>query len=242
MLRRCVYAVALLILGCAACQAAEIEVYQGVVLTAQPERPDEVTSYFWLVDAPDRRWVPVRTEDGGRVAKFFPAHIEAPGVYRAFVLIQYAGGGEQQFADFQIGPTPPPPPPPPSNDGQVMIWIESDETDNLPQSQRDILAGRKFRDDLKAAGHYLVGILDYDSVVTETQTSTQVCEDGVCRIVTQTVAEVPLPIQAYWEKAQGDPMPWVVVAPKEGGGLDDLREFALPASAGEFLGKLEELQ
>lgn len=256
---RLVVSVAVLVLVsglcCSPLPAGELDVYQGVVLTAQPDDPAAVKSYLWLVDSPDRRWVPVSTEESGRVARFMTGSLKTPGVYR--VLVVCFPTGEQMFGDFTIGPTPEPEPEPDPDPGpdpkpepdpepnptpgnwQVLIWHESDDTENLPQSQRDILASRDFRAELVKRGHYLVGIYDYDSVVVERRVTRQVCEGNACYYKTETVRDVPGDLKLWHNKADGDPMPWVVVAPLNGG---DLQEFPLPPSAGEFFGKLETLK
>jgi hypothetical protein len=69
------------------------------------------------------------------------------------------------IGDKPPGPEPKPPEPEPRPDQkyQVVILIESGNLDDLPSGQLEIVASRKFRAALQAAGHQLVAIVDRDT-------------------------------------------------------------------------------
>ena len=113
------------------------------------------------------------------------------------------------------GCEPPPPPPPPNGKWQVMLFYQSSELDNMPLAQRELIAGRKFREDLAKRGHYFAGAFDVDAIV-------------------RTSGE----LTTWWASVQGDPMPRVAVAPREGG---DVAGYPLPADVAEFFKLLESL-
>lgn len=109
-------------------------------------------------------------------------------------------------------PSPPDPDPDPDPDPnrkwQIMLFYESDDLDNLPVAQRELIAGRKFRQQLEARGHHFAGAYDVDAI-------------------TRTSGE----LTTWWAAIQGDPMPRVALAPRAGG---DVQDYPLPASVDEF--------
>lgn len=61
------------------------------------------------------------------------------------------------------GPPPGPNPPVPGQKYEVMIFHESADLDNLPNSQRNLLSSLHVRENLIQRGHVFLGVLDIDS-------------------------------------------------------------------------------
>ena len=145
--------------------------------------------------------------------------------------------GQDQLAEALLtvgkgpdpGPNPPDPAPNPSAKWQVMFFHQSDQLDNLPVAQRDMLTSRSFREALEAKGHSFEGAFDVDAVAK----SGRVCGSFGCVTVRPTVAKDMAP---WWEAVEHDPMPRVAIAPMSGG---DVRDFPLPADAASLYKLLE---
>jgi len=106
-------------------------------------------------------------------------------------------------------PKPPdPPPPPPGRKWQVMFFHQSDQLDNLPLPQRELLAGLAFREELESRGHHFAGAFDVDAVTRSGKGDAS--------------------HKTWWAAVDGDAMPRVALAPREGG---DVIDFPLPADA-----------
>lgn len=75
---------------------------------------------------------------------------------------------------------------------KVVVFVESNDIDNLPQGQRDIVSSRVVREKVEGAGHEMQ-VLDRDSLVDN-------------------------PANAEWKTAIGSPVsPVVARRPKDGG-------------------------
>lgn len=115
-------------------------------------------------------------------------------------------------------PNPPDPPDPPNPDRkwQVMIVHESNDLDNLPRGQVELLSSLSLREELKAAGYVLLGVYDDDS-----------CASGQCSVA----------LRPWFAAVAGETMPRVAIAPVGGGNVKD---FPLPADKAGLLKLLQE--
>jgi hypothetical protein len=171
------------------------------------------------------------------VIRFAPT---AKGEYR--ILVDW-NTGQDQLAEILVtvggpgpdpGPDPPNPPDPdpplpPLVKWQVMFFYQSDQLDNLPQSQIDMISGLVFRRALEGKGHSFAGAFDVDSVAK----AARLCGPRGCLTV---AAAVPNDLKPWWAAVDGDPMPRVAIAPIGGGAV---RDFPLPADETALYALLE---
>lgn len=135
---------------------AEIDVYKGVVLTAEVDC--EVRSYLWFVNAPDRSWVPVVAEEDGKRVRFREGDLKQPGIYLVLlVMITPDGNALQAVGQFEIkssNDSPDPPLPPPMNVSR--LWIIR-KTGRMTPAVGAIANNKAWKDAAKASGvDYLV--------------------------------------------------------------------------------------
>lgn len=126
------------------------------------------------------------------------------------------------------GPGPPEPEPPlPGAKYQVMIFQDTDRTDNLSIDQVSMLSGLKFREELKSLGHTFVGSYNLSKYTKRT------CDNGVC---TETRV-LPAEINQWMEWVNGTALPAVVLWDGKDGSKPIV--FELPANKTEFLNRLK---
>lgn len=136
------------------------------------------------------------------------------GSGKEITIQSYLGSGDiDEKATFKVlggePPVPPPPPPhPPGGPYQVVLFYSPDQLDNLTADQREILNSMAYREKLKAAGHTLLGVLP-DNAAPSPQSK----------------------FRAFYNAVQGDSMPRLAVASKDGGKIVDM---PLPATAEEL--------
>jgi len=128
----------------------------------------------------------------------------------------------------QPDPKPGPDPPAPGSKWQVMFFIETDDLDNMPMAQRELVSGRAFREELESKGHRFMGALDKDQVVKVEQ----VCNGRSCTEVRSVKPE----LKAWWDAVKGDPMPRMAIASVDGG---TIKSYPLPAGRAELYVLLE---
>ena len=155
------------------------------------------------------------------------------GSGKSITIKQYMGHGYvEEKADFKIlgevtpppqpdpvpptpNPTPPPnpdPTPSPVSKYQVLFLLESNDLDNLPIGQVEILSGLVFRKQLAEKGHRLLGSFDVDSIKDSVQ------------------------FKPYATLAKGEKLPLVMLAPVDGG---EIKSYPLPSNTGEMFKLLE---
>ncbi len=229
MIRAIAAALALLIASAA--YAGNLDVYQGIVLTAEVDHPNQVKQYVWLVFAPDRSMVPVKTEERGRRVRFMSNALKQQGEYLVWVIVIYQDANSEQLVNrFTIGPQPDPEPPdpepgpnPPDPEPepqpgikwQIILFYESDDLDDLPLEQRAIILSTDVRRRIETDGHLLHGAFDDDA---------------------QDASGVPDSLRPWWAVIQGDAMPRVALAPRSGG---EVKDYPLPADVPAFFQLLE---
>lgn len=123
--------------------------------------------------------------------------------------------------DPDPGPDPDPDPEPDPQPGrrwQIMFFQESGDLDDLPRGQVELLSSLSLREELAAAGHYVLGVSDKDA-----------CSTGTC----------PVKLRPFWSAVTGDPMPRVALAPIGGGSVKD---YPLPADKAGLFKLLENPQ
>lgn len=131
--------------------------------------------------------------------------------------------------DVPLPPKPDPPkpdppdPPKPGQKYQVMFFYETDDLDNMPMAQREMVTGLAFREALEAKGHRFMGAYDADTIVTVKQS----CNGRTCT----EVRSVAPALKEWWAAVDGDPLPRVAIAPLDGG---DIKDFPLPAGRAEL--------
>jgi len=136
------------------------------------------------------------------------------GTGKSITFNNFLGNGKiSQKATFKVlggtPPVPPPPPPlPPGGPYQVVLFYSPDQLDNLTADQREILNSMAYREKLKAAGHSLLGVLAGNAAPSPQSK-----------------------FRPFYNAVDGDPMPRVAVASKDGGKVVD---FPLPATAKEL--------
>lgn len=137
--------------------------------------------------------------------------------------------GQDQLAEIivtvggePVPPNPPDPPipPNPTSKWQVAFFYQSDTLDNMSLSQKEMIAGLLFRNDLKSKGHSYLGGFDVDSVAK----TVRKCDAAKC----YTIYTVPANLKPYWDAIQGDPLPRIAIAPLGGG---TVRDFPMPADS-----------
>ena len=137
--------------------------------------------------------------------------------------------GDQPDPKPDPDPDPEPDPKPgPGQKWQVMLFHESDDLDDLPMAQRELIAGRAFREELESKGHRFMGGFDPDTLVTVKR----VCNGKGC----VEVPSVAPGMQAWWDAVKGDPLPRLAIAPIDGGAILD---YPLPAGRAELYQLLE---
>ena len=107
------------------------------------------------------------------------------------------------------GPPDPPKPPDPNPADQkhlIMIFYRANLLDNMTRDQRTILTSLSLRQRLKADGHRVVEILDYDAF---------------------SAGSIPERYEPWFRAVKDDPMPRICLAPIEGGVI---RDYPLPAN------------
>lgn len=133
------------------------------------------------------------------------------GLYDESATIVVANGGPS--------PDPPGPDPPgPEQKWQLMMFYDQDKLDDLPQAQRNLLTSLTFRKELVSRGHVLLEILE-SAVFAKPQ------------------SEVPEHYRKLVDFARNQPLPFVVMAPKEGGATYGQR---LPSTAEGFWSLLKD--
>lgn len=145
----------------------------------------------------------------------------ASGKYLLAITFVADGKAVHIEREIQAGEVPPPnppdppvpPTPPPGAKLQVVFLIDSSTLDNLPQSQRAILASLKLRQEIEAKGHRFIAVLDRH----------------------QSEA-APQELAPYFKATDGKQLPRIAVAPVAGG---EIQDFALPLTEAELLKLLE---
>lgn len=135
-------------------------------------------------------------------------------------LIDDEANAQYPFAkgsmSIQVGdgdPPPPPPPDPTEGPWKIVIFYDSDQIDDYTQDQRELIRSRTEQDEIIAAGHQIIRIIDKQSL------------DG----------GVPESLKPYVESVLNDPLPRIAITPITGNG--PVTDFPLP----EDLPKLMEL-
>lgn len=123
-------------------------------------------------------------------------------------------------------PTPEPPVPPapqPDTKYQIMLFQDTDQTDNLPIAQVALLSGRNFRQELEKLGHTFVGSYNL---------SKYKCKTGQC----PNLPEAPANLQQWINWLGNTPLPAVILWDGKDGSVP--RVFELPKTKEEFLQRL----
>ena len=118
------------------------------------------------------------------------------------------GGGVPD--PFPPGPKPPEPKPPvPGGPYQILLLYDTEQLDNLPPEQRDLLTSLVYRQKLVAAGHRVLGVFAAQTINPANASKFKVFFDAV----------------------KDDPLPRIAIARLEGGKVAD---FALPANMADL--------
>jgi hypothetical protein len=212
----------LLALGLVPCWAsaqvvvpAEAELGQPIVCTVNLQGVPEGAELKGAVqpDVPGAEWLP-----GAAPNEF---HIWAkPGKYDIEVMGMWGIRDPEKptsWLDFGFfrykakfvvkggdDPVPPQPEPLPGGPYQVMLFYSESQIDNLPQPQRDMLTSLVFRDWLSSQGHVLQEVGDPANF---------------------NAGRVPERWKPWLKAVEGDPLPRIALASKDGGPIKD---YALP--------------
>lgn len=126
------------------------------------------------------------------------------------IIKSYLGHGSvEESASFEVvgGPDPPDPPTPPSPGGpwRIVLFYRSQNIDNLPPGKRALLRSLEVRNRLHQQGHELLEVIPVESLST---------------------TGVPQRLAPFLVAVDGESMPRVAVAPKDGN--DSIVHFAMP--------------
>jgi hypothetical protein len=113
----------------------------------------------------------------------------------------------------------------------IVIFVESDDYDDLPAAQRILTGSLPFRARVKAAGHGFLGVYDIDALVDR---RLRCIPGGGCR---WEAVSIPDEWKPWFDAVRGDPTPRLAISDKAGGG--PVLDYPLPANEQDFFLLLE---